>query len=237
MLGLRGSLKRESRDEAEKPFWISFSDLMTALMVLFLVLMTVALFSVSVPMRIEAKASGERAAEIDGCISEIQMIASTYPGAAVKDQAIDFGTWAVFPNNSSVLDASQQTSLRYFVPEVLSIAREPICKHWLRQIIVEGFASRTGTYLHNLDLSTKRSERVLCALLNPYGTPKVTDPDRQLIQSLFFVGGSSFNTVRDTPSDSRRIELKLEFYRLHEAHQAPPPIMPDNDQVCPIDNK
>ena len=35
--------RRRPRDEAEKPFWISFSDLMTALMVLFLVAMAVGL--------------------------------------------------------------------------------------------------------------------------------------------------------------------------------------------------
>ena len=37
------TLKRGNRDEAEKPFWISFADLMTALMVLFLVSLSVAL--------------------------------------------------------------------------------------------------------------------------------------------------------------------------------------------------
>ena len=37
MLGRQLVLKRGSREEAEKPFWISFADLMTALMVLFLV--------------------------------------------------------------------------------------------------------------------------------------------------------------------------------------------------------
>lgn len=34
-------------DEGEKPFWISYSDLMTALMILFLVVMVVSLTSIS----------------------------------------------------------------------------------------------------------------------------------------------------------------------------------------------
>ena len=37
MIGTRIVLKRGGKDEPEKPFWISFSDLMTALMVLVLV--------------------------------------------------------------------------------------------------------------------------------------------------------------------------------------------------------
>jgi Mn2+/Fe2+ NRAMP family transporter len=40
-------VKRRSKDEAEKPFWISYADLMTALMVLFLVVMSVALLAVT----------------------------------------------------------------------------------------------------------------------------------------------------------------------------------------------
>ena len=34
MFGLRALPPRQANDEAEKPFWISYSDLMTALMVL-----------------------------------------------------------------------------------------------------------------------------------------------------------------------------------------------------------
>src|SRR4029077_2235651 len=47
MFSPRISLRRKNKDEAEKPFWISFSDLMTALMVLFLVAMVVALVAVT----------------------------------------------------------------------------------------------------------------------------------------------------------------------------------------------
>jgi hypothetical protein len=51
MLGARRTPLKRHRDEAEKPFWISFSDLMTALMVLFLVAMAVALMSVTQGLR------------------------------------------------------------------------------------------------------------------------------------------------------------------------------------------
>ena len=47
MLGLRMAPARRSREQGEKPFWISFSDLMTALMVLFLVAMAVALMAIT----------------------------------------------------------------------------------------------------------------------------------------------------------------------------------------------
>ena len=46
-MALRMSANPSGREDAEKPFWISFADLMTALMVLFLVAMAVALLAVT----------------------------------------------------------------------------------------------------------------------------------------------------------------------------------------------
>lgn len=50
MFGQRISIPRRAREEGEKPFWISFADLMTALMVLFLLVMSVALLAVTKTM-------------------------------------------------------------------------------------------------------------------------------------------------------------------------------------------
>jgi outer membrane protein OmpA-like peptidoglycan-associated protein len=232
--GFKGSPRATSRDEGEKPFWISFSDLMTALMVLFLVAMAVALVSVTAPAVQRGVEQRERASEIGSCFAELQVVAASY-GLVVAGQTIDFGTRATFPNDSSSLTTEQQVLFRRFVPEVLSIATKPVCKRWLRLIVVEGFASRSGTYLHNLDLSTKRSERVLCTLLEAGATPQLTDAQRELIQNLFFAGGYSFNTIRNTPEESRRIELKLEFYGLDDARESPPQIPLDSGEPCPID--
>ena len=237
MLGIDGPPRAANRDEAEKPFWISFSDLMTALMILFLVTMAVALFSVTVPMGIENIEIGKRATAIESCVTELQYIAESYQGITIKDHTIDFGTRATFSNNSSDLNPEQKTLLRLFIPDVLSIAARPVCKNWLRQVVVEGFASHSGTYLHNLDLTTKRSERVLCTLLEASARSQVTAAERRLIQNLFFVGGYSFNSGRDTPEDSRRIELKLVFYGLHDPKESPPQVALDNDATCPIDTR
>ena len=231
---LTGSSRGASREEAEKPFWISFSDLMTALMVLFLVAMAVALVSVTEPAVHKGMEQRERAVAIASCIVELQDVAAGY-GAVVAGQTINFGTRAIFANDSSSLTSEQQRLLRRFVPEVLAIASEPVCKRWLRLIVVEGFASRSGSYLHNLDLSTRRSERVLCTLLEGGAKSRMSDANRQLIQNLFFAGGYSFNSIRNTPEESRRIELKLEFYGLDDARESPPQIPLDTDATCPID--
>jgi outer membrane protein OmpA-like peptidoglycan-associated protein len=244
MLGVRSSCRRADKEEAEKPFWISFSDLMTALVVLFLVVMAAALLSVTAAIQDDKARENNRAQHIDNCMAQVKVYTDSIPGVQLKDHSVDFGTLAKFQNNSSELDRAQQEFLRRFVPRVLDIARGPVCQEWLKQIVVEGFASQGGTYLHNLDLSTQRSERVLCTLLASGGPPALSEADRSLVENLFFAGGYSFNATRETDEESRRIELKLEFYALKEQQDAlrqkkKRPLAlratPARDMTCPIE--
>jgi hypothetical protein len=63
-MALRMNINTPRREDAEKPFWISFSDLMTALMVLFLVAMAVGLLAVTKGVSDIKAAEGARTASI-----------------------------------------------------------------------------------------------------------------------------------------------------------------------------
>jgi flagellar motor protein MotB len=222
MLGNRIILKRGGRDEAEKPFWISFADLMTALMVLFLLVMSVALLAVTKSVsEVEAKRV-QRDAEISRLLDRIQKATVSYPGVSVNRErnVIDFGNRARFDTSSYDLQPAQARLLRAFVPNVLAIARDELGRKWLKRIVVEGFTDRRGTYLFNLNLSLQRSQRVLCTLLAaPAKGERYMRPDElNQIRSLFLVGGYSFNSARESDDASRRIELRLEFFGVDEEH-------------------
>jgi len=235
MLGLKRSSRGAGRGEAEKPFWISFSDLMTALMVLFLIAMAVALLSVTQGLRDIKSKQEDRTRSVDSCMSDVQDVSKDFHDVTIKEHSIDFGSLAYFAINSSELSKEQEDFLRRFVPRVLDVATRPACKRWLKRVEVEGFASQDGTYLHNLDLSTKRSERVLCAVLDAKAANSISAAQRQVIQSLFLVGGYSYNSIRTTPEESRRIELKLEFYDLNDHPEHDSTTIPlDSTSSCPI---
>lgn len=236
MIGLKLPSRKRARDEAEKPFWISFADLMTALMVLFLVSVTVALFAVTQKPDEVAKQQAERERDIQTLLNQIADAAKEYPGIVVRGHSIDFGPRANFETNKSVLTVEQAATLRAFVPKVLSKVRNPLGNKWLKRIVVEGFADQRGTYIHNLNLSLQRSERVLCVLLaSPKSAPDaLSDVDRLLVRELFLVGGSSFNALKASLEESRRIELKLEFLELGEERLTPRDA-PLDDAPCPLD--
>jgi hypothetical protein len=204
------------KDEPEKPFWISLSDMMTGLMVLFLVSTAIAFVYVSHVSDKENK----RNMDISACMKDIHSITERFPGVTVNQETyvIDFGTRATFAYDKDVLSGDQENLIQSFIPQVLSVARTPTCKIWIKQIVVNGFASKQGQYLYNLDLSFKRAERILCILLR---TPKkeeraLSDDDRFYVATRFFPGGSSSNSLRQTDSDSRRIEIRIEFLSIGE---------------------
>jgi flagellar motor protein MotB len=305
MIGRAVVIKRGTKSEAEKPFWISYADLMTALMVLFLVAMSVAMMAVTYNVedverqkqeledknarlnvalgqlesdkerlqedeerlreseeRLKAaneelkkwqktqkeldeeKAKKVRDLEISQLLDEVERAAAKHPGVKVdKDQhTIDFGDRARFDLKSFTLNSEQAKLLRGFVPDVLAIARDKLGQKWLKQVVVEGFASPEGDYLYNLNLSLQRSQRVVCVLLappSPDETPLSSDQLEQ-IRELFLVGGYSSNAVKFDEATksydaSRRVELRLEFLGVNESR--PPAVNASRERFgkCALD--
>lgn len=229
-------IKRGSKEEAEKPFWISFSDLMSALMALFLVVMSVALLAVTKRVSEEELAKAQREREIVELLNRVQSAAQEFEGVTVEGQSVNFGRRALFDFGSNQLSSEKALVLRAFVPKVLGIANDPLGKKWFKRIVVEGFTDRRGTYLFNLNLSLQRSQRVLCVLLAPptIGERPLTEEEKEQIRDLFLVGGYSFNSAKEKPEDSRRIELRLEFMGLGEKPATPGDIPRGNFGSCAL---
>ncbi|RUQ40669.1 MAG: cell envelope biogenesis protein OmpA [Candidatus Competibacteraceae bacterium] len=244
MFGIKTPQRRPARDEAEKPFWISFSDLMTALMVLFLVAMAVALMAVTQGLRDIEQEKKDREATIQSCITDIDSITqrSEFKGVQVRGHAIEFGSLAEFDKNGNDLTLERKAFLRRLIPQILEVVRYESCQKWLKRVVVEGFASQEGSYLYNLNLSLERSQRILCVLLDANAADAPSVNDRKMIRTLFLVGGSSFNSTKKSPEESRRVELRLEFKDLCPSGQGkcdmPPPNIPwDEDSKCPITSR
>lgn len=229
MFGSRYIVGRKARDEAEKPFWISYADLMSTLTVLFLLVMSVALLAVTKNVTEAERATAEREKQIDLVVDRLVHAAEKYPGITIDKarNVIDFGDRARFDTGSSKLSREQAEYLRTFVPEVLAIARDGVGRRWLKRIVVEGFSDQRGDYLLNLDLSLQRSQRVLCTLLAPTGPTEhsLTPEEKEQVRDLFLVGGYSSNSARKSLEASRRIELRLEFLGMGEAR---PPVDPSS---------
>jgi len=224
MFAPRIAARRQNRDEAEKPFWISFADLMTALMVLFLVVMGVALLAVTTNVTEREKNQEQHRKNIEQMLNRFETAAKKYDGIKVDKfrQVINFGSRAQFAFADWRLTNQQEEVLRQFVPEVLAIANDDLGKTLLKRIVIEGYTDKTGSYLSNLNLSLQRSQKVLCTLFSTSGGSLLDDSQKEQVRELFFVGGYSFNATKRTPEESRRVEMHLEFLEYDEPRPAPP---------------
>ena len=235
--GLRRLRARANRDQAEKPFWISYSDLMTALMVLFMVAMAAAMMVTTHGVHRLEQQKIARDDALKACMNEIAALAAakSFGGATVRGNAIEFGAIAEFGKRDHDLPDARKDLIRQFMPGVLDIARSDKCRPWIKNVFVEGFASQEGSYLYNLNLSLQRSQRMLCILLDSKARTALSEADRKFIRRKFLVGGASFNAVKERPELSRRAEFRIEFRESREAAAPASEIPWDDDARCPID--
>lgn len=219
-------IKRGQKPEGESPFWISFSDLMSALMVLFLLVMAVTLISVTKDVTSAEQRKIQREKDISELMANIREWSREFPEVKVNESTyrIDLGEVVRFESGRSDVQPSGARFLRRYVPVLLKAQSTELGRKWIRRIVVEGFTDQDGTYLYNLGLSLDRSRRVVCSLYAQPGNDEtaLTDTQKRQIRDLFLVGGYSFNSMKASKEASRRVELKLEFWAPDERRDAPP---------------
>ncbi|OZI75163.1 hypothetical protein CAL22_07055 [Bordetella genomosp. 12] len=191
---------------------------MSALMVLFLVVMAVTLVSVTQSIDAATRASRERSDAIERVM---RMIATDPKSAGVgidqKNFRIDLGKEVRFESGSYTISNTAGQFLRNYVPVLLRAKESPDGHRWIRSVVVEGFTDEDGTYLYNLQLSLDRSRSVVCSLFQSNGpADALTSGQLRKVQELFLVGGYSFNSIKKDKAESRRVELKIDFWGLDE---------------------
>jgi outer membrane protein OmpA-like peptidoglycan-associated protein len=215
-------LRRGGKVEGESPFWISFSDLMSALMVLFLVVMSVTLVAVTQSIDAATRASIERSAAINKIMA---MIATDPKSAGIgvdqQNYRIDLGKEVHFDSNSYAISDAAGQFLRSYIPVILKTKDTPEGKRWMRSVVIEGFTDEDGTYLYNLQLSLDRSRSVVCSLFQTSSLGDTLTQDQlRTVEELFLVGGYSFNSIKKDKAESRRVEFKVDFWGLDEKQTA-----------------
>lgn len=234
-------ITRPAGDEAEKPFWISYADLMTALMVLFLVVMVASLLSLTQTVsnlestrkkydefqrqtQAQAEIKREQAERVERFWDDLER-ASKDLGVHVNRNArlVNFGARGRFASGSDRLSSSDQALVRRFADRLLKEANTTNGRRVVRQIVVEGYADRRGSYLFNLNLSSNRGQRVLCTLLQSGGAYALSAAEKTQVRNLFRVDGFSFNATKRSLAESRRVEVRIDEIRDPNQRRPPSP--------------
>lgn len=236
MFGAWPRRRGRAKGEGESPFWISYADLMTAMMTLFLAAMAVTMVAITYKVRTVESREVTRATQIREVCSQIRarFADDTTIHVDCADNRISFGEAGRFAHDDYHLPSAAGPAIARLVPVVLDAADGPLGHRWLKQVVIEGFTDTDGSYLYNLHLSLERSEWVMCMLLDPQRNSNLalTPAQLQRVRELFLAGGVSFNDAKATKDASRRVELRLQFYGLDRDDRVRPVFHSTADDRC-----
>jgi chemotaxis protein MotB len=160
-------MKRRKRPEVN--YWQSYADLMSAMLMVFALLLTVIILD----FRELQEDHEEKIQEVVGIKSEIiQALTEAFEESNVAieiDQqtgAIRFPGSILFEYDSSELSNEGKDFLKNFVPKYLDILLQDRFKDEISSIIIEGHTDNAGTYLYNMRLSQTRAYSVLDFIYN-----------------------------------------------------------------------
>ena len=212
-------LKRKKSQEEEAGFWISFSDLMASILIIFILLFVYKL----VEYQANLTEKEQQIQELTSTrVKIIEMLQEEFKKEDI-DINIDPKTGTIKLNESILFDTSKselkeegKEFARRFIPIYVKIllGNEEV-KSQLSQIIIEGHTDDVGSYISNLKLSQDRTLSVAKFLLDDDFDYKY----KKDLQEYITLNGRSYsepilddegNINRDA---SRRVEIK---FRLKE---------------------
>ena len=207
---------KKNNDETGNIFWITMTDLMTALVLVFMILF----FYTYITSYYEKIQSQIEQSNTSKAIEETLKKQNIDVDVDKATGVVKISDLELFDVNSYVLSSSGKAYLAKFSPAYLnSLFSNKYMKEHLDKIVIQGHTdsqsyqgqfSPDQQYMKNMDLSLKRAYAVADYMINtPYNKSNGDELRKKII-----VEGASFSTPvfvngKEDYAKSRRVELKL----------------------------
>ena len=206
--------------------WISFSDIMTGLMLVFMFIAILSIASIKVPFENLQKDKEELYQELK---EKLEPYKEVIGYELDRDLVLKFTELDVaFEKDSSALTTSFKEKLDIFIPIYLEVINKSKYKDKIKEIRIEGhtanFSKIHNNYVSLISLSQRRSNSILTEILNSDYYKKLLIKDKNKLE--FWLTSNGFgkgralndqdeyiNKIRTTDKEiapkSRRVELKI----------------------------
>mgnify|MGYP001306820796 CR=1 FL=1 len=206
---------QERIESSENHYWMSYADLMSALLLVFALLLMVNMLTNKEALEAKDREIeeiiGVKARLIDELSkafsdSDLEMEVDPQTGA------IRFSSGIFFDLNSAELRDEGKKHLQKFIPIYIGILLSNDFKEHIAEIIIEGHTDRRSSYLYNLELSQRRAFSVTEEIFSD-GFPEFTEKEE--LRYLITSNGRSFmEPLYDENGEydedkSRRVEFKF----------------------------
>ncbi|MDT8861143.1 OmpA family protein [Alkalihalobacillus sp. MEB130] len=203
------------REEEESHFWPSFTDLLTAILLcfvlIFIIMMVIKSFQIEEMKRTIDQIMGVRVDLIHDLNEEFT---DSSLNIQIDEQtgALIFNTDILFEFDAAVLKPEAFTFLDEFVPAYLDVLLERGYEDYISEIIIEGHADQIGSYLYNLELSQQRAFSVAEYILSedfPYQHIQEHVEEKLTVNGRSYTEGRTDEEGNYSNQASRRVEFKF----------------------------
>ncbi|MEN2767486.1 OmpA family protein [Ornithinibacillus xuwenensis] len=203
------------KENDEGHFWPSFTDLLTIILLcfilLFIVMMVIKSLQIEEMKRTIDQIMGVRVQLVNELKNEFS---DTSSGITVDEEtgAIIFDTDILFEFDKAALKPASYEFLDEFVPKYLDVLLGSGYEEYVAEIIIEGHTDRSGGYLYNLKLAQDRAYSVASYILSedfPYKNIQEHLQGKLTVNSKSY---TDFRTSEDgqySAEASRRVEFKF----------------------------
>ena len=230
--------KRHKVEDEETTYWLSYSDMMAALLLTFVLIISFTMLQakkiyeqkerelleqqkVVAEQQAVMEEQQERLDKLVGVKSElIEALKDEFDDTDLKvlvdpqTGSITFDSSILFDFNKYELKTSGKDFLKEFLPRYLSVLLSKKYNEYISEIIIEGHTDTQGDYLMNLELSQKRALSVATFCLDDTGEVLLSE-NVQVLRNIVTANGRSYsNPIYYTDGSvnmdaSRRVEFKF----------------------------
>jgi outer membrane protein OmpA-like peptidoglycan-associated protein len=203
------------RESDEGHFWPSFTDVLTIILLcfilIFIVMMVIKSFQIEEMKRTIDQIMGVRVNIVNDLKEEFND-SSTGITVDEKTGAIIFNTDILFEFDQSKLKPESYQFLDEFIPKYLDVLLGSGYEEYVAEIIIEGHTDRSGSYLYNLELAQDRAYSVASYILSddfPYENIQEHLQEKLTVNSKSYTDFREDETGEYSAEASRRVEFKF----------------------------
>jgi chemotaxis protein MotB len=212
--------KKNKNNDEEVTYWLSFSDVMSSLLIIFLLLFVYKILDYNQEIKNYNQALASKEAKIQELSNVRRKIIERLLEQFGENIQIDKSTGAIklrsevlFDYNKSELKPEGKTFMTQFMPKYLEVLLgDKEIKDSLSRIIVEGHTDNEGNYLYNLELSQDRALSVVKYIISDNVNKNYLNDIEQYVSA---IGRSKADLIKKDnvvlPAESRRVEFKFQL--------------------------